>query len=47
LLAKEGYTNKEIAEHLYVSVKAVEYHLRNAYAKLGISSRRELRTVLG
>ena len=36
-------TNKEIAQQMYVSEKAVEYHLRNVYGKLGISSRRELR----
>lgn len=27
---------------MYVSEKAVAYHLRNVYGKLGISSRREL-----
>ena len=41
-LVRKGMTNKEIAE-MYVSEKAVEYHLRNVYGKLGISSRRELR----
>ena len=36
-------TNREVAADLYVSEKAVEYHLRNIFGKLGISSRRELR----
>jgi DNA-binding NarL/FixJ family response regulator len=38
-------TNREIATEIYLSEKAVEYHLRNAYGKLGISSRRELRSL--
>jgi DNA-binding NarL/FixJ family response regulator len=38
-----GMTYKEIAAEMYVTEKAVEYHLRNVYGKLGISSRRELR----
>jgi ATP/maltotriose-dependent transcriptional regulator MalT len=43
-LVRKGTTNKEIAEQMYVSEKAVEYHLRNVYGKLEISSRRELRS---
>jgi DNA-binding CsgD family transcriptional regulator len=43
-LVRKGMTNREIAGEIYVSEKAVEYHLRNVYAKLGISSRRELFT---
>ena len=35
---KEKY-NQEIAQKLFVTVKAVEWHLSNAYRKLGISSR--------
>lgn len=41
LLAR-GFTNKEIAEQLYLSVKTIEAHRSKIYAKLGISSRAEL-----
>jgi ATP/maltotriose-dependent transcriptional regulator MalT len=42
-LVPQGYTNREVAEALFVSVKAVEYHMGNIFSKLGIRSRRELR----
>lgn len=42
VLAAQGLTNKEIAQHLYVSAKTVDHHLSRVYAKLGISSRRQL-----
>ena len=45
-LAVEGMTNREIGDELYVSAKSVEYHLRNIFAKLGITSRRQLRPAL-
>jgi DNA-binding NarL/FixJ family response regulator len=44
--AAAGRTNKEIAQALYVTPKTVELHLSNAYRKLGIRSRRELREAL-
>jgi DNA-binding CsgD family transcriptional regulator len=46
-LAARGATNTEIAAELYVSRKAVEYHLSNAYRKLGVAGRRNLAGVLG
>jgi DNA-binding NarL/FixJ family response regulator len=41
----EAVTESRVAGELYISRKAVEYHLHNIYGKLGIASRRELRTV--
>ncbi len=41
-LAAGGLTNKELAQQLFVSVRAVEFHLGNVFTKLGISSRRQL-----
>jgi DNA-binding CsgD family transcriptional regulator/tetratricopeptide (TPR) repeat protein len=45
-LVATGLTNREVAGQLYVSVKTVEYHLRNSYMKLDITSRRELTALL-
>lgn len=41
-LVVKGMTNREVAAELYVTEKAVEYHLGNVYGKLGIRSRRDL-----
>jgi DNA-binding CsgD family transcriptional regulator len=45
--AADGQTNRAIAEALFVTTKTVELHLRNAYRKLGVKSRRELPGKLG
>jgi ATP/maltotriose-dependent transcriptional regulator MalT len=45
-LAAQGMSNREIAEALFVTVKTVEWHLKHAYRKLGVSSRRELGAAL-
>ncbi|MEU9978904.1 AAA family ATPase [Streptomyces sp. NPDC051014] len=45
-LVARGWTNREIADVEYLSVKTVEYHLGNIYSKAGIRSRRELRDIL-
>ncbi len=46
-LAAEGLTNREIAQRQFVTVKAVQWHLRNVYRKLDIGSREDLPVALG
>lgn len=46
-LVGKGLSNPEVAAELFVSRKAVEYHLGNIYAKCGLQGRQELRRFVG
>ncbi len=41
-LAQQGLSNKDIAAQCWVSHRTVAFHLRNVFAKVGVSSRGEL-----
>jgi DNA-binding CsgD family transcriptional regulator len=46
-LAAAGHSNREIANELFVTIKAVEWHLGNSYRKLDIRGRGQLAAALG
>jgi DNA-binding CsgD family transcriptional regulator/tetratricopeptide (TPR) repeat protein len=41
-LVQKGMSNKDVAAQLFVSIRTVDFHLRNVFAKTGVSSRGEL-----
>jgi DNA-binding NarL/FixJ family response regulator len=41
-LVASGLSNRDVAAHLFLSPRTVEYHLGKVYSRLGVASRAEL-----
>jgi DNA-binding CsgD family transcriptional regulator len=41
-LVRQGMSNRDVASQLFVSPRTVDFHLRNVFAKTGVTSRVEL-----
>jgi DNA-binding CsgD family transcriptional regulator len=38
----QGLSNRDVAAQLFVSPRTIDFHLRNVFAKVGVSSRTQL-----
>ena len=45
-LARDGLTNADIGDQLFLSPRTVEYHLHKVFSKLGIDSRSGLQAAI-
>ena len=45
-LAAAGLSNRDIAQHMFITTRTVEGHLTHAYQKLAITSREQLPAAL-
>jgi DNA-binding NarL/FixJ family response regulator len=41
-LVAQGLSNREVAAHLFLSPRTIDFHLRNVFRKLGVTPRMQL-----
>ena len=41
-LVRQGLSSRDVAAHLFLSPRTIDFHLRNVFVKLGVASRAEL-----
>jgi DNA-binding CsgD family transcriptional regulator len=46
-LAAAGNSNRDIAQALFITINTVEVHLTRTYRKLNVTSRADLKNILG